>query len=205
MLTARPATTLDDLHQAQAIDTAAWVAGDPLAVGTPGALAWWHASSAPDGLDEHLRLWSEGDRVVAWTWHDGGEVEWGVWTGEPRRDRAVVAAVTAAIVAEAGDGTVAMWTAEDDGVVYGRRARRRFSEHYGELAAALCAATDPTAPGPGPTTPDPEPATPEADRFATALRGLAELARVEGLTADGDYRVTQAIPLATPTSTGDPA
>ena len=114
MLTARPATTLDDLHQAQAIDTAAWVAGDPLAVGTPGALAWWHASSAPDRLDEHLRLWSDGDRVVAWTWHDGGEVEWGVWTGEPRRDRAVVAAVTAAIVAEAGDGTVAMWTAEDD-------------------------------------------------------------------------------------------
>jgi len=38
-----------------------------------------------------------------------------------------------------------------------------------------------------------------------SARRLAELARVEGLTADGDYRVTQAIPLAIPTSTGVPA
>ncbi|MFJ3983254.1 DUF3492 domain-containing protein [Streptomyces fungicidicus] len=58
--------------------------------------------------------------------------------------------------------TAPLWAAEDDGVVHGRRARRRFSEHYGELAAVLCAAT------------------PEADRFATALLGLAELARDEG-------------------------
>jgi ribosomal protein S18 acetylase RimI-like enzyme len=114
MLTARPATTLDDLRQAQAMCTAAWVAGDPLAVATAGALAWFHASSAPDRLEEHLRLWSDGDRVVAWTWHDSGEIEWGAWTGDPRRDRGVVAALTAAIVAEEGDDTVAMWTAEDD-------------------------------------------------------------------------------------------
>lgn len=38
-----------------------------------------------------------------------------------------------------------------------------------------------------------------------SARRLAELARVEGLTADGDYRVTQAIPLAIPSSTGDSA
>ncbi|GGR31090.1 DUF3492 domain-containing protein [Streptomyces griseomycini] len=62
--------------------------------------------------------------------------------------------------------TAPLWTAGDDGVVYGRRARRRFTEHYGELAAALCTAADPAAP--------------EADRFATALYGLAELARDEG-------------------------
>lgn len=62
--------------------------------------------------------------------------------------------------------TAPLWAAEDDGVVYGRRARRRFSEHYGELAAVLCASADAAAP--------------EADRFATALRGLAELAREEG-------------------------
>ncbi|MFI8087348.1 DUF3492 domain-containing protein [Streptomyces sp. NPDC086080] len=62
--------------------------------------------------------------------------------------------------------TAPLWAAEDDGVVYGRRVRRRFSEHYGELAAALCAAADPT--------------TPEADRFTAALHGLAELARDEG-------------------------
>ncbi|MFF8030136.1 MULTISPECIES: DUF3492 domain-containing protein [unclassified Streptomyces] len=73
--------------------------------------------------------------------------------------------------------TAPLWTAEDDGVVYGRRARRRFSEHYGELAAVLCAAAAPLAPRPEPATPD---AAPEADRFATALHGLAELARDEG-------------------------
>ncbi|MFC9849388.1 DUF3492 domain-containing protein [Streptomyces sp. NPDC060223] len=34
--------------------------------------------------------------------------------------------------------TAPLWMAEDDGVVYGRRARRRFAEAYGELAAAVC-------------------------------------------------------------------
>ncbi len=62
--------------------------------------------------------------------------------------------------------TAPLWASEDDGVVYGRRARRLFSEHYGQLAATLCAPTDGSAP--------------EADRFATALHGLAELARDRG-------------------------
>ncbi|WP_308293838.1 DUF3492 domain-containing protein [Streptomyces sp. Vc74B-19] len=62
--------------------------------------------------------------------------------------------------------TAPLWTAEDDGVVHGRRARRRFAEHYGELATALCTAA--------------ESGTAEADRFANALHGLAELARDEG-------------------------
>ena len=34
--------------------------------------------------------------------------------------------------------TAPLWMAEDDGVVYGRRARRRFADAYGELAAAVC-------------------------------------------------------------------
>ncbi|WP_143677608.1 DUF3492 domain-containing protein, partial [Streptomyces scabiei] len=34
--------------------------------------------------------------------------------------------------------TAPLWTAEDDGVVHGRRARRRFAEAYGELVAAVC-------------------------------------------------------------------
>ncbi|MFE9936220.1 DUF3492 domain-containing protein [Streptomyces hirsutus] len=77
--------------------------------------------------------------------------------------------------------TAPLWTAEDDGVVYGRRARRRFAEHYGELAAVLCTsdpgpASDPAAPGTGGTTRAPA----EADRFTGALYGLAELARDEG-------------------------
>lgn len=77
--------------------------------------------------------------------------------------------------------TAPLWTAEDDGVVYGRRARRRFAEHYGELATVLCAATDSVATGPAATdSAATDSAAPEADRFATALHGLAELARDEG-------------------------
>ncbi|MFD3500949.1 DUF3492 domain-containing protein [Streptomyces sp. NPDC058678] len=68
--------------------------------------------------------------------------------------------------------TAPLWTAEDDGVGYGRRARRRFAECYGELAAALCEGGVAEAPG--------GPSVTEADRFANALYGLAELARDEG-------------------------
>jgi glycosyltransferase involved in cell wall biosynthesis len=71
--------------------------------------------------------------------------------------------------------TAPLWTAEDDGVSYGRRARRRFTECYGELATALCTGRpgDPAA-APG------EAQAAEADRFGSALYGLAELARDEG-------------------------
>ncbi|WP_344013804.1 DUF3492 domain-containing protein [Streptomyces thermospinosisporus] len=79
--------------------------------------------------------------------------------------------------------TAPLWTPEDDGVVYGRRARRRFTEHYADLAVALCAA----GPAPTGTRSDAGPATaetpgvpPQGDRFANALYGLAELAREEG-------------------------
>jgi glycosyltransferase involved in cell wall biosynthesis len=68
--------------------------------------------------------------------------------------------------------TAPLWTAEDDGVGYGRRARRRFAESYGELATALCEGGVGDASG--------ESSTSEADRFANALYGLAELARDEG-------------------------
>ncbi|WP_086726202.1 DUF3492 domain-containing protein, partial [Streptomyces carpinensis] len=68
--------------------------------------------------------------------------------------------------------TASLWTAEDDGVRYGRRARRRFTECYGELAAVLSGAAGVEADRSGPDH--------EADRFASALYGLAELARDEG-------------------------
>ena len=75
--------------------------------------------------------------------------------------------------------TAPLWMAEDDGVVLGRRARRRFAECFGELAAAVCAA---------PAVLDGSEASGgtdasggvEADRFGSALYGLAELARDEG-------------------------
>ncbi|MDQ0583314.1 DUF3492 domain-containing protein [Streptomyces rishiriensis] len=70
--------------------------------------------------------------------------------------------------------TAPLWTAEDDGVAYGRRARRRFEEAYGELVTALCEGDPPDPTGP----PGAAPAA-QADRFANALYGLAELARDE--------------------------
>ncbi|MFK4117743.1 DUF3492 domain-containing protein [Streptomyces longwoodensis] len=80
--------------------------------------------------------------------------------------------------------TAPSWTAGDDGVVHGRRARRRFAEHYGELAAVLCE-------GPGAEAAR-ETATPQADRFANALYGLADLARDEGGLV-GTLRSEQAV------------
>ncbi|MGW0087320.1 DUF3492 domain-containing protein [Streptomyces sp. NPDC003393] len=74
--------------------------------------------------------------------------------------------------------TAPLWTAEDDGVRYGRRARRRFTECYGELAAVLSGAAGAETGGTeGGAEGD---AAGEADRFASALYGLAELARDEG-------------------------
>ncbi|WP_030899247.1 MULTISPECIES: DUF3492 domain-containing protein [unclassified Streptomyces] len=66
--------------------------------------------------------------------------------------------------------TAPLWASEEDKPVLGRRARRRFTECFGELAAVLCGASGGAS-------------TPEADRFGNALYGLAELAREEGALA----------------------
>ncbi|WP_330459696.1 DUF3492 domain-containing protein [Streptomyces sp. NBC_00820] len=97
--------------------------------------------------------------------------------------------------------TAPLWTARDDGVTYGRRARRRFGEAYGELLATVCAgagagsgsgagvgagsgagadvlagsgADSDVDSGTGVGSVD------LADRFGNALYGLAELARDKG-------------------------
>ena len=71
--------------------------------------------------------------------------------------------------------TAPLWTAEDDGVAYGRQARRRFAEFYGELVAALCESGSPDSDEPSGAG-----SAAQADRFGNALYGLAELARDEG-------------------------
>ncbi|MFF9393080.1 DUF3492 domain-containing protein [Streptomyces griseoluteus] len=63
--------------------------------------------------------------------------------------------------------TARPWAAGDDAAPLGRRARRRFTEHYGELLAAVCAPQEGSA-------------AEVADRFGNALYSLAELARDTG-------------------------
>ncbi|WP_320778295.1 DUF3492 domain-containing protein [Streptomyces sp. CRN 30] len=75
--------------------------------------------------------------------------------------------------------TAPLWTAVDDGVVHGRRTRRRFTEAYGELTAALCAGGQAGGADGTDEINEVGEAT-EADRFGNALRALAELARDEG-------------------------
>ncbi|MEW2387505.1 DUF3492 domain-containing protein [Streptomyces venezuelae] len=67
--------------------------------------------------------------------------------------------------------TAPLWTVDDEALRAagprggrGRRARRRFETHFGELAEAVCGADRDAV----------------ADRFGNALYGLAELARDEG-------------------------
>ncbi|MEU9737276.1 DUF3492 domain-containing protein [Streptomyces sp. NPDC048002] len=59
-----------------------------------------------------------------------------------------------------------------DGWARGRHARRRFMEHYGALATVVCAGADGERAA--------ETSADMADRFGSALYGLAELARDEG-------------------------
>ncbi|MGW6027312.1 DUF3492 domain-containing protein [Streptomyces sp. NPDC055099] len=76
--------------------------------------------------------------------------------------------------------TAPLWTVDrtDDGVSfgagYGRRARRRFAEIFGELAAAVCESGTGASDG---ASGDSEAL---ADRFGSALYGLAELADDQG-------------------------
>nr|WP_202495371.1 DUF3492 domain-containing protein [Streptomyces sp. SID4982] len=67
--------------------------------------------------------------------------------------------------------TAPLWTEGGDGAALGRRARKRFAEHFGELLGAVCAPA-----GPAPEDPCAE----VADRFGNALYNLAELARETG-------------------------
>ncbi|MFF8909147.1 DUF3492 domain-containing protein [Streptomyces olivaceoviridis] len=85
--------------------------------------------------------------------------------------------------------TAPLWTAADDGVVYGRRARRRFAECYGELVAAVSAGagtehTGSARAGGGSARASDirsqDAPADLADRFGSALYALAELAREEG-------------------------
>ena len=114
MLSHRPATTLDDLGVASQLMSLAWQADAPLVAATPAAIEWWYASTAPDPLEAHLRLWSEEGEDVAWSWHDADQVEWHAWTDDRRADTDIFRAILATAIAESGSRPLSSWSGEDD-------------------------------------------------------------------------------------------
>ncbi len=113
MLTSRRAESIDDLGVATDLMSRAWVAGAPFVAGTPAAVEWWYVVSG-DQLGDHLRLWEADGMPVAWSWHEDGELEWHVWSGDAARDREVFREILDATVREKPAATIGAWTAEDD-------------------------------------------------------------------------------------------
>jgi ribosomal protein S18 acetylase RimI-like enzyme len=113
-LIARQATTIDALRTATELMASAWRAGSTLVAGTPAAIQWWYALSHPDPLGDHLRLWYDGDRPVAWSWHESPELEVHTWTGDTAADTAVFRVIVETALDEADRGEVAAFAAEDD-------------------------------------------------------------------------------------------
>jgi glycosyltransferase involved in cell wall biosynthesis len=74
--------------------------------------------------------------------------------------------------------TAALWAAHDDGRTFGRRDRRRFAAHFGELAAAV--SSDSAAGAAGSDGTGGSAGTAGGDAFADGLYGLADLARERG-------------------------
>src|SRR5688572_8614904 len=113
MLTQRPAGTLDDLRTATGLLSAAWRSGALDVAESPAAIEWWYALSFPDSLADHLRLWFDGGRAVAWSWHEPPELETHVWTGDAA-DRSVYRALITAVVEESGENELGAFAADDD-------------------------------------------------------------------------------------------
>ena len=114
MLTQRPAASIDDLRLATDLMSAAWRAGSPHVAESPAAIEWWYALTYPDPLGDHLRLWSDGERPVAWSWHEPPELETHVWTGDVGSDAVTYRALLGAVVEETGGRELAAFAAEDD-------------------------------------------------------------------------------------------
>jgi mycothiol synthase len=151
MITDRPATSLDDLRAADGLMSRAWLAGSPLVAATPAGIEWWYASSWPDELADHLRIWAVDGRGVAWTWHDGPELEWHVWSGNGATDAAVLERILDRAV-ERSTGPTATYAPDDDAVAirsmeaHGFAATdRRLSQWQFRPATDSVTPTDPPA------------------------------------------------------------
>ncbi|GGK27259.1 transferase [Streptomyces camponoticapitis] len=76
--------------------------------------------------------------------------------------------------------TASLWSAEGDGRAYGRRERRRFVGHFGDLITAVCAPDDGASGGGSAAQSARGDGARDASAFAEGLYGLAELARDHG-------------------------
>lgn len=76
--------------------------------------------------------------------------------------------------------TAALWPAQGDGRAYGRRERRRFVGHFGDLITAVCTPDGRAAESAGDGVGDGARTARTASAFAEGLYGLAELAHEHG-------------------------
>jgi ribosomal protein S18 acetylase RimI-like enzyme len=114
MMSQRPAADLEELATAVALMSAAWRDGAADVAATPAAIEWWYALTHPDPLGDHLRLWFDGTRPVAWSWHEPPELESHVWTGSPTANGEVFAAIVDAALDEADGSELAAFAADYD-------------------------------------------------------------------------------------------
>lgn len=146
MLSPRAADGVEDLAAASRLMSAAWLAGAPTVAATPAAIEWWYALTHPEPLGAHLRLWSDDERAVAWTWHEPPELEWHVWTGDEIRDRQVFAAILDAALDEARGGELGVFASDDDAPVITLLHERGFVSAGRHLTQWQHRAADPLAP-----------------------------------------------------------
>jgi ribosomal protein S18 acetylase RimI-like enzyme len=146
MLSQRVASGMEDLVEATRLMSAAWLAGSPTVAATPAAIEWWYALTHPEPLGEHLRLWSDDERLVAWTWHEPPELEWHVWTGDAADDQEVFAQILDSALEEARDGELGVFAADDDAGVIGRLRERKFAPAGRQLTQWQHRAGQPLAP-----------------------------------------------------------
>ena len=127
MLSQRAADGVEDLAAASRLMSGAWLAGARNVAATPAAIEWWYALTHPEPLAAHLRLWSDNERAVAWTWHEPPELEWHVWTGDESRDVEAFAAILDAALEEARDGELGVFASDDDSAVLALLHQRGFA------------------------------------------------------------------------------
>ena len=75
-VTARAWASDEDLVRMQALMSRSWDAERPVVAGTPGDLEWWISQEPAFDGSKRIRLWFDGNELVAWAWLQGSSIEW---------------------------------------------------------------------------------------------------------------------------------